>query len=361
MEGWLCHARMRHYFVTLLMRIDCRSFFIKKLYPLAISRGTMTHSENLFVSVTEESVTGLGELSPATGSEWTADRGAAQLHAFAAEGLSPIPSVNDRAMRAAEIDPPAMAALDMALWDLLAKQANLPLHRLLGLPIPTVPTSVTIGLNPPEVTRERVPDILARTGAKCLKIKLGSPEGRDFDRAHFLAAAEAAAPFHVHLRVDANGGWTPDEAIVMMQWLADHGVDYVEQPLAAGQEADLPRLFANRPLPIFLDESLRVSADVPALADRCDGVNLKLMKCGGITEALRIVATARACGLQTMIGCMSESSVAIAAGAAIGALFDHIDLDSHLNLDPDPAYGAPIVDGVITPVDLPGHGAYLHA
>jgi muconate cycloisomerase len=90
-----------------------------------------------------------------------------------------------------------------------------------------------------------------------------------------------------------------------------------------------------------------------------DGVNLKLMKCGGITEALRIVATARAFGIKTMIGCMSESSIAIAAGAAMGSLFDHIDLDSHLNLNPDPAEGAPIVDGVVTPTDRPGHGGRL--
>jgi muconate cycloisomerase len=84
------------------------------------------------------------------------------------------------------------------------------------------------------------------------------------------------------------------------------------------------------------------------------------MKCGGITEALRIVAEARKHNLKTMIGCMSESSVAIAAGAAMGALFDHIDLDSHLNLNPDPASGAPIIDGVIVPLDVPGHGATLN-
>jgi muconate cycloisomerase len=114
-------------------------------------------------------------------------------------------------------------------------------------------------------------------------------------------------------------------------------------------------------LPIFVDETIRFSPDVLTVADRVDGINLKLMKCGGITEAMRIVATARACGLQTMIGCMSETSVAIAAGAAIGGLFNHIDLDSHLNMNPDPASGAPIVDGVIVPTENPGHGAVLNA
>jgi muconate cycloisomerase len=252
-----------------------------------------------------------------------------------------------------------MAALDVALWDLLAKHAGLPLYRLLGLPKEQVETSVTIGLNPPEVTKERVPDILRRTGARCLKIKLGSSEGTDYDKAHFSAAAEASAAFHPKLRVDANGGWDVPTARSMMRWLAERGVDYVEQPLVEGAESELPKLFEGRPLPIFVDESCRYSPDVVKVAGSVDGVNLKLMKCGGITEALRIVATARALGLKTMIGCMSESSVAIAAGAAMGALFDHIDLDSHLNLNPDPAAGAPIVDGRIVPSDVPGHGASL--
>lgn len=320
----------------------------------------MASSENLFVTVESAGVVGIGELSPATGSDWTAERGERQLSEFASSGLEGR-SVQEvwAAMKEAKLDPPAMAAMDTALWDLLAKQAQMPLYRLLGLPKRSVPTSVTIGLNPPEVTRERVPLILQQTGAKCLKIKLGSPEGREFDKAHFEAAREAAAPFRAKLRVDANGGWTVDEARMMMRWLAERNVDYVEQPLVEGAEDDLPAIFSDRPLPIFADESCRFSPDVVRLAGKVDGVNLKLMKCGGITEALRIVATARAHGLKTMIGCMSESSVAIAAGAAIGALFDYIDLDSHLNLNPDCARGLAIIDGVVTPSDLPGHGATL--
>lgn len=341
------------------LQVSFRTLTLQKKYPLAISRGTMASSENLYVFVSDGNHTGVGELSPATSSAWTAERGHQQLADFVGRHALANPFDNDREMRAAQIDPPAMAALDMALWDLLAKQAGLPLYRLLGLSARAVPTSVTVGINPPEVTKERVPDILASTGAKCLKIKLGSPEGRDHDREHFLAAKNAAAPFQARLRVDANGGWTVDEAVTMMRWLTDQGVDYVEQPLAQGQEADLPRIFENRPLPIFVDESCRVSADIPAFASHVDGVNLKLMKCGGITEALRIIATARAHGLQTMIGCMSESSVAIAAGAALASQFDFIDLDSHLNLNPDPAEGAPIVEGIVAPTERPGHGGQL--
>ena len=298
-----------------MLSVAFRRLELQKLYPLAISRGVTSSSENLFVEVTDGEHTGIGELSPATGSMWTAERGQSQLEAF-------WPLVGDlsihqiwRAQKDANIDPPAMAALDVALWDLNAKRAGIPLHQMLGLEKDQACTSITIGINPPEVTKDRVPDILHRTGAKCLKIKLGSPDGREHDKAHFLAAMESAKPFNVKLRVDANGGWTVDEAKTMMPWLATHGVDYVEQPLVEGAEEDLPKIFENRPLPIFVDESCRFSNDIPKWAHAVDGVNLKLMKCGGITEALRIVATARAFGLKTMIGCMSESSIAIAAGA----------------------------------------------
>ncbi len=334
---------------------------LRKLHPLTISRGTQTTSENLFVTLSDGFHEGVGELSPATASAWTGSRGKAQLEAFLTpERLAAMnPHDLDAAMREADIDPPARAALDVALWDLLAKRAGMPLHRLLGLPRRSSPTSVTVGINPPEVTRERVAEMLGKDGARCLKVKLGSPEGRDHDKAHFAAAAEAAAPFGAILRVDANGGWTPEEAIMMDRWLEGRGVDYVEQPLAEGMESELPAVFAARRLPIFLDESVKDGASVPKVADRCDGVNLKLMKTGGITEALRAVATARAHGLKTMIGCMSESSVAIAAGASLGALFDHVDLDSQLNLAPDPADGAPIVDGVVLPAERPGHGGRL--
>lgn len=343
------------------LRVDFRILELVKRYPLAISRGTMASSENLFVSLSDGTHEGVGELSPATGSEWTAERGQDQLTAFLTPERLTDPNPHDfyAAMREANIDPPAMAAADVALWDLLAKHAGLPLYRLLGLPRRAEPTSVTIGINPADVTRERVPAILRDSGAKCLKIKLGSPEGREHDKDHFAAAAEAAAPFGARLRVDANGGWTPDEAIEMIAWLEERGVEYVEQPLAQGMEAELPAVFAARKLPIYLDESVRFADSVPAIADRCDGINLKLMKCGGITEAVRIVATARAHRLKTMIGCMSESSIAIAAGASIGALFDQIDLDSQLNLAPDPADGAPIIDGIVLPADRPGHGGLL--
>ncbi len=348
--------------MSLQLTSEIRS--IDKVFPLTISRGTTATSDNLFVYLSDGVHTGIGELSPATAKTWTSENGQLQLNDFVA-GSKTLDSLSTHAvwqeMKDANIDPPAMAALDVALWDLIAKRANLPLYKMLGLPKRAVPTSVTIGLNPPEETTRRVPLIIEASGAKCLKIKLGSPEGREYDKAHFLAAKAVAAPYGAKLRVDANGGWTVGEAIMMNEWLAGHGVDYVEQPLAEGEEGGLPEVFANRKLPIFVDESCRFASDIPKWATSVDGVNLKLMKCGGITEALRIVATARAHGLQTMIGCMSESSIAIAGGAAMSALFDYIDLDSHTNLKPDPANGAQLLDGIVWPQDKPGHGATMNA
>jgi L-alanine-DL-glutamate epimerase-like enolase superfamily enzyme len=347
------------------MQIGYKTLYLKKRFPLRISRGEMLGGDNLFVSVSDGTHTGWGEMAPvASEGAASAEDGQAQLEAFVAQigaqGLNG--SIHDIWARGREagVGACALAALDIALWDLLAKQADLPLYRLLGLARRGVVSSLTVGINPPEVVRERVPLLLAQ-GARALKVKLGSPEGVEADRAMFAAVHEAAAGTGAVLRVDANGGWSLQDARAMMAWLAERGVEYVEQPLVKGAEDQLPDLFRDRALPVFVDESCQFSSDIPGYAHCVDGVNLKLMKCGGITEALRIVATARAHGLKTMIGCMGESSVAIAAGASLSALFDYIDLDSHLNLDPDPATGAPFTGGVTLPADRSGHGGSLNA
>lgn len=345
------------------MKVSFKRLKLTKLFPLAISRGVSTGSENLYVFVEQDGLVGIGEAAWGTGSDVSqAETSELELSNFAKTGLEG-KSIHEvwASMKRAMIDPAAMAGLDTALWDLFAKKCGQPLYRIFGLPNKSVPTSVTIGLNPPEVTRERVPQILEKTGGKYLKIKLGSPEGMEFDKAHFEAAREAAKPFGAGLRVDANGGWDLPTAKSMLKWLSERDVVYVEQPLEEGAEDQLPELYKDRVLPIFVDESCRFSTAIPLLAPCVDGINLKLMKCGGPTEALRIVAAARAHGLETMIGCMSEGSVAIGAGAALGSLFDHIDLDSHLNLNPDPAEGIDFVNGVVTPRDVPGHGASLKA
>lgn len=343
------------------MDISFRSIYLKKRFPLAISRGVHRGSDNLFISVSKDGVTGWGEMSPGkTEGVDTTEKAERVLRDFTNQQLDhlSIQQIFDLAMEQG-IPACALAGLDIALWDWLGKTAGLPLYKLIGSSKPIVPTSVTIGINPPEVVRERVHLLLDGTGVKSLKIKLGSPDGVEADKAMYSQVVESTKGYDINLRVDANGGWDTDQALMMMKWIAERKADYIEQPLKEGQESELPVLYKNRPLPIYVDESCRFSNDIKDWADSVDGVNLKLMKCGGITEALRIIAVARSFGLKTMIGCMGESSMSISAGAAITGLMDHIDLDSHLNLDPDPCTGAQLVNGIMMPNDLPGHGACL--
>ena len=345
------------------MQITFKTLHLKKRFPLAISRGTHHASDNLFLALTRDGITGYGEMSPgATEGAATAGLAEAELTNFLQNDVQDL-SIQPIYQLAREqgIAACALAALDIALWDWQAKKAGKPLYQYLEFPLPSVPTSVTIGINPPDVVRERVPLLLEGTGVRSLKIKLGSPDGIDADKAMYSQVVESSKQYNVQLRVDANGGWSVDDAQHMMQWIAERGADYIEQPLAEGAEDGLPFLYKNRPLRIFIDESCRFAEDVGKWADCIDGVNMKLMKCGGVTGALQIIAEAKKHRLKTMIGCMGESSMSISAGAALSGVIDHIDLDSHLNLAPDPCAGATLTNGILMPNLLPGHGASLNA
>ena len=354
------------------MNIHCQRFTVAKRHPLTISRGTSAGSENLLVTVEHEGVTGIGEMAPTTGGPIAETAQAAQsiLERWTPLLADTTPWDMQRIetlLNAQKGEHAALCALDCALHDWQGKRLHTPVWKLLGLDMRRIPpTSLTVGINPPDIVRERVPEILARTNARFLKVKLGSPAGIEADQASFAAAQEAANAFLASAqiqeplgwRVDANGGWNLDDARAMLSWLAERGVEFVEQPLLRGQEADLPALHHNAPLPLYVDESVRQARDIPPLANAVDGVNLKLMKCGGLREALRIIHTARAHGLRVMIGCMSETSLAITAAAHLGPLVDALDLDSHLNLNPDPFVGATYADGRVIPNDAPGLGVH---
>ena len=343
------------------MKINYYKVKLKKRFPLAISRGVRYDSENLFIRYEKDGITGWGEAAPGeTEGAGTPEEVQKELERFVATGIEgeSIQDLYDRS-KELKIPPCAYAAIDIALWDWTAKKAGLPLNQILGFPRPHKPTSVTIGINKPDVIKKRIPLLLDGTTVKSLKIKLGSPEGLSADKIMYEQVVESTKDYNVKIRVDANGGWNVKDAKYMMRWLAERGVDYIEQPLKEGEENELEKIYNDRPLPIYLDESCRFSENIPKFASYVDGVNMKLMKCGGITEALRIISTAKTYGLKTMIGCMSESSVSIAAAASLTGGIDHIDLDSHYNLEPDPSSGAPMVDGITLPNNIPGHGAEL--
>ena len=334
---------------------------LKKKFPLQISRGTHDKSQNLFVEIIKDGITAWGECAPGkTEGAATAHKVEMHLQRLIDSKIDSL-SLYEVYQRAKELNVPAcaMAGMDIALWDWKAKKANMSLKDLLGLPSTSVPTSLTVGINPPEVVKERVELILQNTEVKALKIKLGSKEGIEYDKLIYSQVIESTKNKDIAIRVDANGGWTLDDAKLMMKWLSERKAEYIEQPLVEGEEDKLKFLFEGRPLPIFIDESCRFAEDVANYYQYVDGVNLKLMKCGGITEALKILNVAKAHGLKTMIGCMSESSVSISAGASITGIIDYVDLDSHYNLDPDPSEGPSMVNGITMINSLPGHGAKL--
>jgi L-alanine-DL-glutamate epimerase-like enolase superfamily enzyme len=158
------------------------------------------------------------------------------------------------------------------------------------------------------------------------------------------------------IRVDANEGWTPADARERLDWLAGLGVELVEQPLPADQIEETRALRKTSVLPFYADESVHVAEDIPRLAGAFDGINIKLMKCGGIAEALRMIAVARAHGMKVMLGCMIESSLAITAAAHLSPLVDTADLDGNLLLESDPFAGATVTDGRLVLPEEPGLG-----
>ena len=343
------------------MVVNFHTVNLKKKHPLQISRGVHNKSQNLFIEIVKAGITAWGESAPGkTEGAKSAEEVQAHLTRLINSGINDL-SIHEVCQRSKDLNIPAcaLAGIDIALWDLTAKKAKLPLKELLGLPKPKVPTSITVGINPPEIVKERVEMIISNPQVRALKVKLGSPEGIEYDKLIYSQVIESTKKSNIAIRVDANGGWSLDEAKLMMKWLAERDAEYIEQPLVEGDEDKLKFLFEGRPLPIFIDESCRFAEDVANNYQHVDGVNLKLMKCGGITEALKILNVAKSHGLKTMIGCMSESSVSISAGASITGIIDYVDLDSHYNLNPDPSEGTLMIDGVTMINSLPGHGAKL--
>ncbi|MEH1980650.1 MAG: dipeptide epimerase [Nostoc sp.] len=342
------------------MQINVNLFTVNKRFPLTISRGTTAQTTNVWVRISHDRIEGWGEASPfGVGNHrqsTDAIKDALQQVVPLLQTFSPLQRQEvEQVLTQNQVPSAARAALDMAMHDWLGKRVGLPLWQIWGLDRnQIVPTSVTIGINSPEGAIARARDWLQFADVRLFKVKLGSPDGIDADK-KMLLAVQKEAPLPEFF-VDANGGWSLEDAIAMCNWLADLGIKYVEQPLPRGQESSLAKLKEHSPLPIFVDESCFTSADIPHLANYVDGINIKLMKSGGLTEAMRMVHTARAYGLQVMFGCYSDSSLANTAALQLAPLADYLDLDSHLNFIDDPFTGALLKEGRVLPNDLPGLG-----
>lgn len=329
------------------LNVVTRPMELRLRHTFRIARGASDSRFNVLVEIEEGGRLGRGEAAPILryGEDQASATAAVQAMASRLGDARHFASAACQAAVAGQAA--AEAAVDIALHDLAAQRCGVPLHEMLGLDPARVPaTSFTIGIDSPEVVAEKVREASAY---EVLKIKLGGPNDREM-----LAAVRDTT--RQRLRVDANEGWTPATALERLEWLAGLGVEYVEQPLPAAMLAETRELRKRSPLPFYADESIHRAADIPKLAGAFDGINIKLMKCGGLAEALRMIAVARAHGMGVMLGCMIESSVAITAAAHISALVDHADLDGALLLAEDPFAGAVLKNGRVVPPDVPGLG-----
>jgi L-alanine-DL-glutamate epimerase-like enolase superfamily enzyme len=313
-----------------------------------IARGAEDECEVVQLELRHHGESGFGEAAPVEHYGETAAAALAFLEE-AAELLGDDPFALDEIMdRLPQREFAARAAIDAALHDLCGRLVGLPVWRLLGLRRAGPPTTWTIWLGDPDDMAQRAERVAGRF--RRLKLKLGGRDDLDVERVQAVRGVTDAP-----LQVDVNEYWSYEEALDALPQLAELGVEYCEQPLAAGDERgrDLKR---DSPLPIYLDEDCHTLVHVAACAERAHGINIKLAKSGGIREAVRMTHAARALGLGVMLGCMIESGLGIAAGAHIASLCDHVDLDGNLLLAHDPWPGVEFRDGLQLPSGSPGLG-----
>ena len=315
-------------------------------HTFAISRGSEDVAETLLLRLRADGIEALGESSPI--SRYDEDvqlvarllaglplDGADLWHFDDVLGLLPAQSYGAR------------CALDLALHDLAGKRLGIPVYQLLGLnPDRATETSFTIGIADLEKTLEKTKE--ARH-LPILKVKLGS--GRDIE------TLEAIRSVHTgRIRLDANEGWTPEVAVATLKTLERFDIEFCEQPIPAGHPEQLRYVKERSPIPIFVDEDSRTEDDLAPLYGCVDGINIKLVKCGGMRAAIRMIHTARALGMKIMIGCMIESSVLATAAAHLTPLVDFADIDGPLLITDDPFVGVRYDGARLRLPDAPGLG-----
>jgi L-alanine-DL-glutamate epimerase-like enolase superfamily enzyme len=324
--------------------IEVREIELRLKRRWEIARGAAESKRNFFVRWEHDGVVGEGEgaFHRAYGESPESVRGQLEGAAGAIEESEAGPALRDDA----DLSGAARVAVEMALLDWHAKRAGVSLGEHLGVaPVDgPVVTSFSIGIDRPEAMAEKVAEA---SEFEVLKVKLGSPGGGDRE---LFAAIRSET--EVPIRVDANGGWqSVDEAAGMIEWLSTQNVELVEQPLPMGRLEDTARLRELAMVPIVADEDARTASNIRELAEAYDGINIKLMKAGGIHEALRMAASARREGLKIMMGCMIESSLGIGAALQLASVADWIDLDGHLLIANDPYAGIGCEKGRLS---LPG-------
>lgn len=333
-------------------RLRARSMRLQLRHAWTTVMSTSTFREVCYVEYQRDGVTGRGEGAPIPRYHESAASALAAVEALRPQIEQGDPwkfaALLDATLRAHPGEFAAKAAIDLALTDWVTQRLGVPLYRYLGLdPRALPPTSMSIGIDRPELTQQKVREA---ADFPILKIKVGL----DSDEAT-LAAVRAISK--QRLRVDANEGWKDrDLALRRLKWLATQDVEFVEQPMPAERIDDQRWLRSQSPLPLFADEALLHAESIPQLASLYDGVVIKLDKCGGIWPALRMIHVARAHKLKILLGCMVSSSVTITAAAHLAPLVDYVDLDGNLLIANDPYQGVRVDRGRLILPERPGLG-----
>jgi len=325
---------------------------LELFHPWTITRGTAQYKENVLVYYKKDGITGVGEAGHMTAAGQNADRTIRELQPLIPLYRDTEPFLfYDLPEKAREIVPalsPAKAALDIALADWIGKKLGIPLYQFLGInPVSEVKTSFSIGRDTPEMMRKKV---MEASPYKILKVKLTGKGDQEAIRAIRSVTDKP-------VRVDVNEGWTDKEkAIKEIEWLAAQGVEFVEQPMPVEMLEETRWLRERSPIPIVADEAVNTSDDVLKIAGAYDGINIKLMKSGGLLEAYRMTLLAHLLKMDIMLGCMIETTVGIAAAVQLQALARWVDLDGNLLIRNDPYAGLTLRDGHWEMSGKPGLG-----
>jgi L-alanine-DL-glutamate epimerase-like enolase superfamily enzyme len=327
------------------MDIGVERLMVRTKRPFTIAHGSSEAFERVVLTLQEGDTTGYGEAAPT--SYYNQDA-AGVADALARIEVHDPWDIEGTLEENGFLPPVALAALDAALHDLVAKKLEIPVYKLLGLTRPEPQSAYTLAIAKLETT---VAEAKKLSGFPILKIKVGGE--KDLETVRAVAKTSEAA-----LWVDANEAFSPEEAPEVALELKDMGVGVIEQPVPAAEGPEALRRVteAAEPLPIIADESAIDARDVPRLHRHVSGVNVKLVKCGGIRGALRMIHTARAAGMLVMLGCMVETSLGITPAAQISGLVDFVDLDGAMLLADDPFVGLDYEKGRIRLPDEPGLG-----
>ena len=321
------------------MKIKFSTYRIKLNHSFGISRSSNDFYDIIYVYLIGSNIIGRGEAAPSLRYNESTEK----ILSVLKNGISLIDNFQSRDELWSFLKPQLMgissleAAVNMALWDWWSQKKNKAVYDILKLNVKSLPkTSFTIAIGEMNELDEKVQ---ASSPYSILKVKLGTPENdKEIIRQIRLKTDKI-------IRVDANEGWTYDMAKEMSFWLADRNVEFIEQPFPADKLYDTELLKKVSPLPLYADENSIVSKDIREIESAFDGINIKLMKCGGIDEALNMIKVAKELNMKIMLGCMVESSVGITAAAHLASMVDVVDLDGNLLISNDPYAGVSIKDG----------------